>query len=114
MIELRRRYSGGVQSPSFSRLPVGYQEVEYLESYTGSPYIKTDIKPPLNCNFEAEASINMNGHLQVPLIDITIFGCDKDWSSIGYSLGFDNAFGGKYVFVRKQNTPHYRWHRLLR
>lgn len=42
MIELRRRYSGGVQSPSFSRLPKGYQEVEYLES-TGTQYIITDI-----------------------------------------------------------------------
>lgn len=30
MIELRRRYSGGVQSPSFSRLPKEYQEVEWI------------------------------------------------------------------------------------
>lgn len=42
MIELRRRYSEGVQSPSFSRLPAGYQEVEYLES-TGTQYIKTGV-----------------------------------------------------------------------
>lgn len=34
MIELRRRYSGsnGNGSPSFSRLPAGYQEVEYLKT----------------------------------------------------------------------------------
>lgn len=44
MIELRRRYSGGKgsDSPSFSRLPEGYQEVEYLES-TGTQYIQTPI-----------------------------------------------------------------------
>jgi hypothetical protein len=44
MIELRRRYSGskGSDSPSFSRLPAGYQEVEYLES-TGMQYIKTGV-----------------------------------------------------------------------
>lgn len=44
MIELRRRYSGskGSGSPSFSRLPAGYQEVEYLES-TGGQWIETNI-----------------------------------------------------------------------
>ena len=43
MIELRRRYSGikGSDSPSFSRLPAGYQEVEYLES-TGTQYIELE------------------------------------------------------------------------
>lgn len=43
MIELRRRYSGGVQSPSHSRLPAGYQEVEYIESDSSGAFIKTDI-----------------------------------------------------------------------
>jgi hypothetical protein len=44
MIELRRRYNGskGSGSPSFSRLPKEYQEVEYLES-TGTQYIETPI-----------------------------------------------------------------------
>lgn len=101
MIELRRRYSDskGSDSPSFSRLPAGYQEVEYLESYTGSPYIKTDIKPPINCNFEAEVSINANGHLQSPLLDFSIFGCDLGWNSRGYSLGFDNAYANKFLGI---------------
>ena len=43
MIELRRRYSGGVQSPSFSRLPKEYQEVEYIQN-TGDSYIVLDFK----------------------------------------------------------------------
>lgn len=38
MIELRRRYSEDVQSPSFSRLPAGYQEVEWIQN-TGGGYI---------------------------------------------------------------------------
>lgn len=42
MIELRRRYSGSSGGGQPSRLPAGYQEVEYLES-TGTQYINTGI-----------------------------------------------------------------------
>lgn len=45
MIELRRRYSGskGSDSPSFSRLPADYQEVEYIQN-TGDSHLVLDFK----------------------------------------------------------------------
>jgi len=53
MIELRRRYSGskGSDSPSFSRLPAEYQEVEYLMS-TGTQYIDIGYNPDNGLEFD--------------------------------------------------------------
>lgn len=56
MIELRRRYSGGVQSPSFSRLPEGYQEVEWIRPSAKGAYINTGIIPNDNLDFNVKFS----------------------------------------------------------
>ena len=72
-------------------IPPEYQQVEYLESDTGSPYIKTNINPTKDLEFEIEAAIPTSEHLKDPKLDFTIFGCDISWNSTGYSLSFNNT-----------------------
>lgn len=91
MIELRRRYSRGVQSPSFSRLPAGYQEVEWLMNKDGA-YIETGVVPPDGCCFEVEAALKTAPLLQVPEYDYVVFGCDINYDKKGFSLSFNNKF----------------------
>ena len=62
MIELRRRYSGGSDSPSFSRLPKGYQEVEYLQG-DGNAYLVIHIIPQVGDSFDLDLALNAaNSH----------------------------------------------------
>ena len=58
MIELRRRYSDskGSDSPSFSRLPEGYQEVEWIRPSAKGAYINTGIIPNDNLDFNVKFS----------------------------------------------------------
>lgn len=64
MIELRRRYSGGVQSPSHSRLPAGYQEVEYLENtYDARLYFPVDFQT--NDIISVETSFMITGRFSL-------------------------------------------------
>lgn len=66
MIELRRRYSGskGSDSPSFSRLPAGYQEVEYLENtYDARLYFPVDFQT--NDIISVETSFMITGRFSL-------------------------------------------------
>lgn len=62
-----------------SRLPGGYQEVEYIES-TGTQYIDTDFYPNQNTNFDTDINfISANEGTAIPL-----FACRKSFSEHPY------------------------------
>lgn len=65
MIELRRRYSGGKGSgsPSFSRLPAGYQEVEWLVLNTEQGF-DTQIPYDDSLNYKCKMRFKIGSHYE--------------------------------------------------
>lgn len=98
MIELRRRYSGskGSDSPSFSRLPAGYQEVEYLES-------SKDFKEYLLINIFNKVGdvVEFTAQLMELVGGRTFFGAVDDVGDYRFGLG---ATATNYVLSVNNNS----------
>lgn len=82
MMELRRRM---MLMRTVNRLPVEYQEVEYLES-TGTQWIKTDIEGRFSVSLESEV----------------IFTDNQDSYSVGFLDGFFRIGGIGYYGLKTQ------------
>lgn len=88
MIELRRRNSAK-SAPSGSRLPKGYQEVEYLES-TGTQYINLGVSLPRGFIYEGGVTI-----------------LDRDKTSIIIGAGYDDSDGNNRNYLTfTPSTPN--------
>ena len=110
MIELRRRYSEskGSGSPSFSRLPAGYQEVEYLEN-TGGAYLVLSIKPQIGdaVKVKFRDALKNNNTSVCAIIDSERFGFGIDNS---YKIYGNSAYQfTSHVYNGKINTVLYEW-----
>ena len=110
MIELRRRYSEskGSGSPSFSRLPAGYQEVEYLEN-TGGAYLVLSIKPQIGdaVKVKFRDALKNNNTSVCAIIDSERFGFGIDNS---YKIYGNSAYQStSHVYNGKINTVLYEW-----
>lgn len=68
MIELRRRYNKVADTPSYSRLPKGYQEVEYLESTGTQRLCIPSFDTNADFNIEMQISITEYNSSWTPIL----------------------------------------------
>lgn len=88
-VSISSQYQCSVIAMTYGRLPVGYQEVEYLQS-SGTQYIELDeVLSTTGITVTAKYVINSNAPA-----DSCVLGCYDSSSYNGYTIGFYN---GTYV-----------------
>lgn len=103
MIELRRRYGSSAGGGQPSRLPAGYQEVEYLESRGDGAFIKTDVL----YDSTKEYTIDTKFHILQRNSSQHLFGASKSGSHNSLFLAQNNNKGYLGFYNDSTNATSY-------